>query len=77
LLLLVGSLHRRPLLAVSKVDFDGVATAACTLDLSDADFMAMATGQADPMKLFTSGKLKVSGDATLATRLTKLLQMAE
>jgi hypothetical protein len=25
---------------------------ACTLDISDADFMAMATGQADAMKLW-------------------------
>jgi 3-hydroxyacyl-CoA dehydrogenase/3a,7a,12a-trihydroxy-5b-cholest-24-enoyl-CoA hydratase len=38
-----------------------VGKPGCTLEMSDADFMAMATGQADPMKLFTSGKLKISG----------------
>ena len=29
------------------------------------------------MSLFFSGKLKVSGDPTLATKLSKLLQMAK
>jgi hypothetical protein len=28
------------------------------------------------MSLFFSGKLKITGDPTLATKLTKLLQMA-
>jgi 3-hydroxyacyl-CoA dehydrogenase/3a,7a,12a-trihydroxy-5b-cholest-24-enoyl-CoA hydratase len=46
-----------------------VGKAACTLDLSDADFMAMATGQADPMKLFSSGKLKISGDVMASQKL--------
>jgi 3-hydroxyacyl-CoA dehydrogenase/3a,7a,12a-trihydroxy-5b-cholest-24-enoyl-CoA hydratase len=41
----------------------------CTLDLSDADFMAMATGQADPMKLFSTGKLKISGDVMASQKL--------
>jgi len=49
---------------------EGVAgTPACTLELSDADFMAMATGQADPMKLFGSGKLKISGDVMASQKL--------
>jgi predicted lipid carrier protein YhbT len=34
-------------------------------------------GMQAAMNLFFSGKLKVTGDPTLATRLTKLLQMAE
>src|SRR5439155_6369405 len=33
-----------------------------TLELSDADFMAMCTGKADPQKLYFSGKLKISGN---------------
>ena len=33
-------------------------------------------GMQAAMNLFFSGKLKVSGDPALATRLTKLLQMA-
>ncbi|HEY4244603.1 MAG TPA: SDR family NAD(P)-dependent oxidoreductase [Kofleriaceae bacterium] len=43
--------------------------AACTLELSDADFMAMATGQADPMKLFSTGKLKITGDVMASQKL--------
>ncbi len=37
--------------------------------MSDADFMAMATGQADAMKLFSSGKLKISGDVMASQKL--------
>ena len=48
---------------------EGVGTASCTLDMSDADFMAMATGQADAMKLFGTGKLKISGDVMASQKL--------
>lgn len=44
-------------------------TAQCTLEISDADFMAMATGQADAMKLFSTGKLKISGDVMASQKL--------
>ncbi|HSK03855.1 MAG TPA: SDR family NAD(P)-dependent oxidoreductase, partial [Kofleriaceae bacterium] len=43
--------------------------AACTLEMTDADFMAMATGQADAMKLFSTGKLKISGDVMASQKL--------
>jgi 3-hydroxyacyl-CoA dehydrogenase/3a,7a,12a-trihydroxy-5b-cholest-24-enoyl-CoA hydratase len=46
-----------------------VGKAACTLEMSDADFMAMATGQADAMKLFSSGKLKITGDVMASQKL--------
>ena len=46
-----------------------VGKAACTLEISDADFMAMATGQADAMKLFSTGKLKISGDVMASQKL--------
>ncbi len=46
-----------------------VGTAACTLEMSDPDFMAMATGQADAMKLFSSGKLKITGDVMASQKL--------
>jgi 3-hydroxyacyl-CoA dehydrogenase/3a,7a,12a-trihydroxy-5b-cholest-24-enoyl-CoA hydratase len=46
-----------------------VGKAACTLDISDADFMDMATGKADAMKLFSSGKLKISGDVMASQKL--------
>jgi 3-hydroxyacyl-CoA dehydrogenase/3a,7a,12a-trihydroxy-5b-cholest-24-enoyl-CoA hydratase len=37
--------------------------------MSDADFMAMATGKADAMKLFGTGKLKISGDVMASQKL--------
>jgi 3-hydroxyacyl-CoA dehydrogenase/3a,7a,12a-trihydroxy-5b-cholest-24-enoyl-CoA hydratase len=49
---------------------EGVAgKAVCTLEMTDADFMAMATGQADAMKLFSTGKLKISGDVMASQKL--------
>src|SRR5678816_2988401 len=41
----------------------------CTLEMTDADFLAMATGQADAMKLFSTGKLKISGDVMASQKL--------
>ena len=41
----------------------------CTLEMSDADFMAMSTGKADAMKLFSTGKLKISGDVMASQKL--------
>jgi hypothetical protein len=49
----------------------------CTIACSDDDFRSMLDGGMQAaMNLFFSGKLKVSGDPALATRLSKLLQMA-
>src|SRR5262249_8239621 len=45
------------------------AAAQCTLEMSDADFMAMATGKADAMKLFGTGKLKIGGDVMASQKL--------
>ena len=54
-----------------------LATPQCTIETSDADFRSMIDGGMQAaMTLFFSGKLKVSGDPTLATKLSKLLQMA-
>ncbi len=41
----------------------------CTLSMSDGDFLAMCTGKADAMKLFTSGKMKISGDVLASQKL--------
>jgi len=41
----------------------------CTLDISEADFLDMSMGKADPMKLFTTGKLKVSGNIMASQKL--------
>jgi putative sterol carrier protein len=49
----------------------------CTVEASDADFRSMIEGGMQAaMSLFFSGKLKVGGDPVLATKLSKLLQMA-
>jgi 3-hydroxyacyl-CoA dehydrogenase/3a,7a,12a-trihydroxy-5b-cholest-24-enoyl-CoA hydratase len=48
----------------------GAATPpGCTLELTDADFMAMCTGKADPMKLFMDKKLRISGDLMASQKL--------
>ncbi len=47
----------------------GGTTADCILDLSDADFCAMVAGKADPMKLWTEKKLKISGDVMASQKL--------
>jgi len=47
----------------------GAGTVDCTLDLADADFMAMTSGKADPMKLYMGGKLKISGDLMASQKL--------
>jgi len=54
-----------------------------TLELSDADFVAMSTGKADPNKLYFGGKMKVSGNVMASQKLAflqkidpKLLQEA-
>ena len=47
----------------------------CTLELSDADFMDMCTGKADPQKLYFAGKLKISGNLGKSQLITKLFKM--
>ncbi len=50
----------------------GGGAADCTLELAEADFMAMTSGKADPMKLYMGGKLKISGDVMASQKLTFL-----
>jgi len=52
-----------------NVTSGAAGTPGCTLDISDADFMAMATGKVDAMKLFSTGKLKISGDVMASQKL--------
>jgi (3R)-3-hydroxyacyl-CoA dehydrogenase / 3a,7a,12a-trihydroxy-5b-cholest-24-enoyl-CoA hydratase / enoyl-CoA hydratase 2 len=44
----------------------------CTLELSDANFLLMTSGKADPMKLFTGGQLKISGNILASQKLNFL-----
>jgi 3-hydroxyacyl-CoA dehydrogenase/3a,7a,12a-trihydroxy-5b-cholest-24-enoyl-CoA hydratase len=45
------------------------APPGCTLEITDADFMDMCTGKADAMKLFTGGKLKITGNIMASQKL--------
>lgn len=47
----------------------------CTIEITSEDFKAMLANPALGMQLFFTGKLKVTGDPMLATKLQKLFQM--
>ncbi len=46
--------------------------ADCTLALTDADWLDMVNGKADPMKLFQTGKLKITGNVMASQKLNFL-----
>ena len=46
-----------------------------TLQLSEANYIALQKGEADPLKLFSGGKLKVSGDMMAVNKLEALSAM--
>jgi 3-hydroxyacyl-CoA dehydrogenase/3a,7a,12a-trihydroxy-5b-cholest-24-enoyl-CoA hydratase len=50
----------------------GAGAGDCTLELTDADFMAMTSGKADAMKLYMGGKLKIGGDVMASQKLSFL-----
>jgi 3-hydroxyacyl-CoA dehydrogenase/3a,7a,12a-trihydroxy-5b-cholest-24-enoyl-CoA hydratase len=52
-----------------KVTQGESAPPGCTLEISDADFMDMCSGKADAMKLFTGGKLKITGNIMASQKL--------
>lgn len=48
----------------------------CTIEIADRDFCTMIDGGLQAaMQIFLAGKLKISGNSTLITKLTKVLQM--
>jgi (3R)-3-hydroxyacyl-CoA dehydrogenase / 3a,7a,12a-trihydroxy-5b-cholest-24-enoyl-CoA hydratase / enoyl-CoA hydratase 2 len=47
----------------------------CTLELTEEDFLALTQGKADAMKLFTTGKLKISGNVMASQKLSFLSKL--
>jgi putative sterol carrier protein len=47
--------------------------ADCTIELSSDDWRTVSENPSEAMKLYFSGKLKVSGNAMLATKLQQIL----
>ena len=50
--------------------------AQCTVEVDHSDFKQMLTDPQSGMQLYFEGKLKVTGDPMLATKLQQLFQMA-
>ena len=50
-------------------------TPQCTIEVAHSDFKAMLGNPALGMQLYFQGKLKVTGDPMLATKLQKLFSM--
>ena len=50
-------------------------TAQCSIELAHDDFKAMLGNPAMGMQLYFQGKLRVSGDPMLATKLQKLFSL--
>jgi putative sterol carrier protein len=46
-----------------------------TLNADSADYIALFTGQLDPMQAFMQGKLKLTGDLNLAMKMTQFFKM--
>ncbi|MBK6520125.1 MAG: SDR family NAD(P)-dependent oxidoreductase [Polyangiaceae bacterium] len=58
-----------------KVAAGELAGADVTLELSDADFIGMATGKLNPQKLYFGGQLKISGNVMASQKLEFLKKM--
>ncbi len=50
-------------------------TPQCTIEVTSADFKSMLANPALGMQLYFQGKLKVTGDPMLATKLQKLFSL--
>lgn len=69
---------------VGKIYIDGASSpnsvtnedkpADATVSISWDDFIALSTGQLDPMMAFMQGKLKIAGDMMIAQKLAPLLK---
>jgi len=47
--------------------------ADCTISVDKEDFLALTSGDLNPMMAFMSGKIKVDGDMSVAMKLQSLL----
>ncbi|MFT3710538.1 MAG: SDR family NAD(P)-dependent oxidoreductase [Archangium sp.] len=56
-------------LKAGKVSAGKAEKAECTLALTNADWLDMVSGKADSMKLFQSGKLKITGNVMASQKL--------
>jgi hypothetical protein len=50
-----------------------VPSARCTVNMTDADFLAVVNGTLNPQMAFMTGKLKIQGDMALAMKLQQIL----
>lgn len=46
----------------------------CTVTMDEATFLAIADGSQNPMMAFMSGKVKVKGDMSVATKMQSLFK---
>ncbi|HEY75542.1 MAG TPA: SCP2 sterol-binding domain-containing protein [Thermoflexia bacterium] len=56
-----------------KVEEGETTTPDLTLSMDARDFLALSKGELSPMNAFMQGKLKVSGDMSMAMRLQNIL----
>lgn len=60
-----------------SVQLGAPAKADCTLTVGDEDFVNVMTGKVNAQQAFMQGKLKVSGNMGLATKLSNALKVAK
>jgi len=53
------------------------AKADCTLTLADEDFVSIMTGKVNAQQAFMQGKMKISGNMGLATKLSNAIKLAK
>ena len=57
----------------AKVEDGETASPSMTLSMDSQDFVAMASGELNATAAFMQGKVKISGDMSLAMRLQSIL----
>jgi len=53
------------------------AKADCTLTVGDDDFVSIMTGKVNAQQAFMQGKMKISGNMILATKLSGAIKLAK